>query len=268
MSLVKDVFQINGSSYGGVLDKDGFICGCEFEIESVKTHIDHPSIVVVEDHSLRNSGYEYKTRPSTYEETLELFDYLHKNLKVGPEPFSHRTSIHVHVNVRNLPVATVRQMVLTYALLEPLFFKFVGPEREHNIFCVPLSFTTMPSLYKKDIKFMHGAWHKYTAFNILPLGLGKNSEQGLGTIEFRHLYGTNKREVFQTWLLALKQLYDFFNKNRDFDVAEALEKGTNAAELAMDIVPALAAKSTYSEINKLCQDTVLDVKLSVGGLAK
>ena len=268
MSLVKEVFQINSSSYGGVLDKEEFICGCEFEIESVKSQIDHPAIQIVEDHSLRNSGYEYKTSPNNYKTTLELFDFIHKNLKLGAEPFSHRTSIHVHVNVRNLPVATVRQLVLAYALFEPVFFKFVGPEREHNIFCVPLSFTTMPSLYKKDIKYMHGAWHKYTAFNILPLGMGKNSDHGLGTIEFRHLYGTNNREVFQKWLLALKQLYDFFNENRDFDVTNALEKGETPASLLHTIIPIFAKEYEGTPINSLCQDSLLDVKLSCGGLAK
>lgn len=268
MSLVKDVFQINGSSFGGILDKTEFICGCEFEIESVQNNPAHPAINVVEDHSLRNSGYEYKTSPSNYKTTLELFDFLHKHLKVGADPFSHRTSIHVHVNVRNLPVATVRQLVLAYALFEPVFFKYVGPEREHNIFCVPLSFTTMPSLYKKDIKYMHGAWHKYTAFNILPLGLGKNSEQGLGTIEFRHLYGTNKKEVFQKWLLALKQLYDFFNEHRDFDVTTALEKGATPASMLQQIIPVFAEEYSAVGVNTLCQDSLLDVKLSCGGLAK
>lgn len=267
MSLVKDVFTLSGSSYGGKLNNEDFLCGCEFEIESVKTQISHDEIQVVEDHSLRNYGYEYKTVPSTFKRTLELFDYVHKNLKLGPDPFSHRTSIHVHVNVRNLPVNTVRQLVLTYSLLEPLFFNFVGPEREHNIFCVPLSFTTLPSVYKKDIVYMHSNWHKYTAFNILPLGFGKNSDVGLGTIEFRHLYGTADRKVFETWLTALKQLYDFFNQNRDYDVTKDIVS-RSPAQIALDVIPALATKHGTATINNMCADSVLDVKLSVGGLAK
>lgn len=267
-SLVKDVFQMSVGTPSSILNSLEFVCGCEFEIESVKAHPEHPAIVVVEDHSLRNSGYEYKTKPNDYKTTLELFSYLHSNITLGKEPFSHRTSIHVHVNVRNLSVATVRQMVLTYALLEPLFFKFVGPEREHNIFCVPLSFTTVPSNYKKDLAYMHGTWHKYTAFNILPLGLGKNSEQGLGTLEFRHLYGTADQKVFKTWLTTLKELYDFFVKYPDYNVVTAIENEETPAELAHQIIPTLAATSSSVEINKLCKDSMLDVKLSVGGLAK
>jgi hypothetical protein len=267
-TVVKNIFEISGSNFGGLLDSEEFLCGCEFEIESVGTHPEHPQISVVEDHSLRNSGYEYKTRPNTYKDTLELFDYLHKNIKLGKEPFSHRTSIHVHVNVRNMPVDTLRQLVLAYALLEPVFFAFVGPEREHNIFCVPLSFTTMPSYYRRDIKTMHGNWHKYTAFNILPLGLGKNSDAGLGTIEFRHLYGTKDRKVFEVWLKTLKELYDFFNKNRDYNVITAIENGMTPAMAANTIIPTLASQYTNQEINSMCQDTMLDVKLSTGGLAK
>lgn len=267
-NLVKDVFQMSGGSTPSILDSKDFVCGCEFEIETIKSHCEHPLIVIVEDHSLRNSGYEYKTRPSDYKTTLELFDYLHENLKVGDKPFSERTSIHVHVNVRNLSVATVRQMVLTYALLEPLFFTFVGPEREHNIFCVPLAFTTMPSNYKRDLPFMHGTWHKYTAFNILPLGLGKNSEQGLGTIEFRHLYGTANREVFKTWLTTLKEFYEFFAQNEEYNIIKDIESGMSPSAIAHKIIPTMAQKHSVLELNKLCQDTMLDVKLSVGGLAK
>ncbi len=265
---VKDVFELSGSSFGGVLDSTEFICGCEFEIEAIIHHTEHPMIVRVEDHSLRNNGYEYKTKPCTFDQTLELFKYLHTNLKVGKDAFSHRTSTHVHVNVRNLEVSTVRQLVLTYALLEPLFFKYVGSVREHSIFCVPLSFTTLPTSYKKDIKYLHGIWHKYTAFNILPLGLGKNSEQGLGTIEFRHLYGTNDMNVFKTWLTILKELYDWFQTKPDYEITAALAKGVSLATIAQQIVPTLAKQFSSNEIQQLCQDTALDVKLSIGGLAK
>ncbi len=267
-AFVKNVFDLNGLNEKGLLDSEEFLCGCEFEIENVKAHSTHPDIIVVEDHSLRNHGWEYKTKPSTYKKTIELFDGLHKTIKLGPEPFSHRTSIHVHVNVRNMPVDTLRQLVLTYALLEPVFFAFVGPEREHSIFCVPLSFTTMPSHYKKDIKAMHTNWHKYTAFNILPLGLGPKSDVGLGTIEFRHLYGTKDKQVFETWLKTLKELYDWFNNHRDFNIITQIEQGANPAGIAAQVIPTLAAKYTASEINKMCQDTMLDVKLSSGGLAK
>lgn len=264
---IRDSFNVQPSNLP-ILSSSNFVCGCEFEIESVKKHPEHPEIVVVEDHSLRNSGYEYKTRPNTYETTLTLFDYIHETISLGKDPFSHRTSIHVHVNMLNMPVATVRQMVLAYALLEPLFFDFVGQEREHNIFCVPLSFTTMPNIYKKDIIYMHGQWHKYTAFNILPLGQGKNSDQGLGTIEFRHLYGTANKEVFQTWLTTLKEWYEWFQKYPEFNVTKEIEVGLTPAQLAGLIIPTLSSKHSVLQLNRLCQDSLLDVKLSVGGLAK
>jgi hypothetical protein len=265
---VKDAFEMSGSSFGGILDSTDFICGCEFEIEDIKQNIDHPMILRVEDHSLRNNGWEYKTKPSDFKTTLELFAYLHKHLKLGNQAFSHRTSTHVHVNVRNMELSTVRQLVLSYALLEPLFFKFVGPEREHNIFCVPLSFTTLPNNYKKDIKYLHGTWHKYTAFNILPLGLGKNSEQGLGTIEFRHLFGTKDPVIFKDWLSILKELYDWFQKNPDYEIIAQLAKGVPVTTIAHQIVPTLAQKYTSKEIQDACKDSALDVKLSIGGLAK
>jgi hypothetical protein len=267
MNTVKDVFGLHLPVEK--TNKPGFLCGCEFEIEAIKGHPKpHPEIQVDIDHSLRNNGYEYKTAPNNFVKTLELFDYLHKGISLGQDPFSHRTSTHVHVNVSTLPVATVRQMVLTYALLEPLFFSFVGKEREHNIFCVPLYFTTMPELYKQDITKMHASWHKYTAFNILPLGTQKDGTHGIGTLEFRHLYGTNSKEIFTKWLTILKEFYEFFEEHEDYNVVEEVAKGRTPREIASMIVPHLSSMYSTSFVNSMCADTMLDVKLTVGSLAK
>jgi hypothetical protein len=267
MSTVKEVFHLHLPVEK--TNKPGFLCGCEFEIEAIKAHPNpHPHIQVDIDHSLRNNGHEYKTAPNDYKSTLELFDYLHKNIQLGKEPFSHRTSTHVHVNVSTLNVATVRQMVLAYALLEPMFFAYVGKTREHNIFCVPLYFTTMPEYYKKDLLYMHNVWHKYTAFNILPLGPQKDGTPGIGTLEFRHLYGTNDKSIFTKWLTILKEFYEFFEKNPDYNIVEEVAKGKTPASICNQIIPSLCEMYPIKEINSLCADTMLDVKLTVGSLAK
>jgi hypothetical protein len=243
-----------------------FICGCEFEIEDVINKYDVDKVFIVEtDHSLRNNGWEFKTLPNTYNSTLELFKRLHTTLKLGKEPFSDRTSIHVHVNVRELQLAEVRQLILTYALLEPLFFEFVGQTRKNSIFCVPLNYTYIPSLYHKSSIEMHKKWHKYTAFNIVPMGpFGDNV--ALGTVEFRHLYGTADEAVFSKWLSSIKELYTFIEQANGFDLLKHLEKGIALPTLAMAVVPSLALAYSDSAINEMLKDTLLDVKLACGGL--
>lgn len=251
---VADHFQAPGVS------NPEFTCGCEFEIEDVQNISSsiHERFYVEDDPSLRNNGKEIKTKPSNYEKTVLLFDFLHKNIKLGPQPFSERTSIHVHVNVSQLTMEQLRQLTLTYALLEPLFFKYVGAERQHNIYCVPLNYTFLPSIYNKDATGMYAKWHKYTAFNLKPV-------KDIGTVEFRHLYGTADKEVFTTWLNALKQLFEHVRDTPDWNVVKALET-LSPANIAQQVVPALAQFSSVHEMNVLMKDTQLDVKLSVGGL--
>lgn len=243
-----------------------FYCGVEYEIEDIKTIPEglKSRFTIETDNSLRNNGKEFKTPPETYEKALTSFDLLHTSLTLGKHPFSDRTSIHVHVNVAELSLQQGRQLVLLYAMLEPLFFEYVGEERKHSIFCVPLNYTYIPSHYKQPLDAMVGKWHKYTALNIKPLTNGEVA--ALGTFEFRHLYGTNNKEVFKTWLTVLKELYTWIKEYPDWDIIEKIKAGLTPATIASVSVPTLAAKYPPWTINEMCKDTLLDVKLSVGGL--
>ena len=264
MTTVTDLFGLN--VHPDALTRR-FTCGVEYEIESIQEHdlCDFP-ITIEKDNSLRNNGLEFKTTPMSFSDAVQLFLDLHNNIKLGADPYTDRTSIHVHVNCSQLSAVEVRQFVLTYALFEPLFFKFVGPVRQGSIFCVPLSYTYIPSNYKRDIIGLHSTWQKYTAFNICPLGPGKDGTEPLGTIEFRHLYGTGDVQVFTTWLSAIKELYDFIERTPNFDIVKNLDQ--TAYGLLTQIIPTFAKIYDPYEVNALCENSVLDVKLSVGGLSK
>lgn len=241
-----------------------FYCGVEYEIETIQAHgmvQKKFGFSVENDNSLRNNGYEYKTQPINFADGLSSFEWLHKNISYKKqEAFSERTSIHVHVNIGNWTFDKAKQAVLLYALLEPLFFKFVGPTREHSIYCVPLNYTTLADSYNLCFQDLssQGRWHKYTAFNILPV-------RDFGTMEFRHLGGTGDFNVFTTWLTSLKDFYNFVTDN-DLSLANFLLNGGSVATLARKAIPLLANKFSDTEINTLCSDSVFDVKLSVGGI--
>lgn len=266
MSTVAEHFGLDIPSAIGT-SRD-FWCGVEYEIEDIvgKGQADSRFHIEV-DHSLRNNGLEFKSRPSPFNKALEDFMFLHSTIAVGDKAYSERTSTHVHVNVSNLQLKEVRQLVLTYALLEPLFFKFVGETRQNSIFCVPLYYTILPQLYSRDIATQHSKWHKYTAFNLLPLGHNDNTA-ALGTVEFRHLYGTNNLAVFTDWLTSLRELYTFIEKSPDWDVVKALVSGKTVYQLATTIIPTLTKGLSEQDITTLCQDTLLDVKLANGGIGK
>lgn len=207
-----------------------FIIGVEYEIEAVKDYKrigDHPMLHNVEkDGSLRNNGYEFITRPLTYKDSLSFFKTLHSSLGYDSKhnPFSERTSTHVHLNVGGLDAGQARHFVLIYAMLEPYFFALVAKHRRHNIHCVPLEFTALSNKYKESLAGMMKSWSKYTAFNLLPI-----SKQC--TIEFRHLEGTDNYEKFEFWINTIKSLYDFVLTNDSFHLGKFLSEGGTVKEL-------------------------------------
>jgi hypothetical protein len=272
MTTVQEQFNMHNTAGAAVCNSRDFLCGVELEIEDIKSTDDvsanYGDVIIEQDHSLRNNGLEFKYGPVTYNEALNRFNGIWKHLKVGKNPFSERTSIHVHVNARCLTVEEARQLVLVYALYEPLFFKFVGDERKNNIFCVPLNYTSLPNTYKSNLVAMHKAWSKYTAFNICPMGPGKDGSACHGTIEFRHMYGTKDPEVFKKWLTTLKELYTFVEKNTGFDIIKTILSGKDMASYASVVIPTIANGLSMGQINNLIEDSLIDVKLSSGGLTK
>jgi hypothetical protein len=237
----------------------GPLFGLELEIEDILgwkednfigSHVD-----VVNDGSLRNNGKEFILPPFSYSDCINGFNSVHAELNLGIKPFSERTSIHVHVNCSNLTVKEILAFIHLYIITEPLWMKFVGPKRANSIFCVPLYTTTLPLYYNRGLKVMHGNWHKYTAFNILPLSK-------LGTIEFRHLYGTSDAYVFTTWLSAINELMKYVRSTPDFNVIDILMKD-NIVNIARKLFTPEFLHNMYDdEINELCNPTMLDLKLA------
>lgn len=229
--LIKDVFGVPTMLQN--TDKREFICGMEYEIESILDHsvnyLNGHGIKVTQDNSLRNNGMEYITPPLTKKGQLDLLKLMKKNIKIGDEPFSDRTSVHVHVNVLNLTMAELREFLYLYILMEPMFFEMVGYDRKNSIYCVPLQNTYLPSCYGKSIVNIVGAWHKYTAFNLLPI-------KSIGTVEFRHLFGTWDEEVIEPWLSLLESMYNFIINNPDFKAIRYIQDKT-VSSLIKTIVP-------------------------------
>lgn len=185
---------------------NAFYCGVELEIEDVLDFssdvLSSHNIVIEEDGSLRNNGREFITPPATREQTNELFNCVHEYISCGPAKYTHRTSIHVHVNMLYASPAQIKNFLLLYSIFEPLFFALGGEERRDNIHCVPLSYTHMAEHYGRSLPDIVERWHKYTAFNMLPLA-------SQGTIEFRHMRGTDDQQVFAEWLLLIEKLRFF-----------------------------------------------------------
>jgi hypothetical protein len=198
-------------------DNETFV-GIEVEVEGVHTnsHVGKVNSTHflwnnTEDNSLRNNGREFVSLPVRGENisyALQLLsNTLHKSINCVGHEFSERTSVHVHVNCRDLTTEQLSTLVLAYSLVEPVMYDFVGGGRDDNIFCVPLKDTGIASTLADGYAHPHGlvdfisSWNKYAGLNLLPL-------RTYGTVEFRHMTGTCNIERLQMWidmLLSLRQ---------------------------------------------------------------
>lgn len=152
------------------------------------------------DGSLRDSGIEFASIPLRGYQIPYALEYLFESIKVHDNPyhFSPRTSIHVHLNVRDMTWEQIKSLVLLYSIFEKHFFSLAGTKREASIYCVPLYKTTEVQ-YLDTLETRCGRWHKYSAINLGTM-LGNGDVDRLGTIEFRHLYGTDDINTIINWI--------------------------------------------------------------------
>jgi len=233
-------------------DESLTMVGIEVEMENYKGDQDENDLIYWAkdvDPSLRNSGIELRSvvLPSQKYVAAALTE-LSSFLKAqSRHDFSWRTSIHVHLDITRLNLIEFCNFFLVYCSLEPLLFKVFAEERRNSVYCVPLFESSLltnkresallANLFKsaKDRRdFNWGSslgaeWSKdvkYSAINFFRLS-------DLGTVEFRHLAGTNKIERIRDWISALISM---LGCARGYN-----EKVSTLAE----IIKALNTKSNY-----------------------
>ena len=212
-----------------------------------------------EDGSLRNNGLEYVSAPMDKTLAKIQFDVLHNWLRYDSEDvrkrFSERTSIHVHVNCLELETTQVRSIILWYALFEPLFFKMVAIERANNIHCVSLNQTHLSKHYTRPLQTMKQVWSKYTALNILPLSQ-------YGTLEFRHMQGTDNQELFDEWLDTINNLWEF-GKNNTITKELIMNPETIVESFKAIFKDSPQILKYQDQVPSLIEGSLIDIKLSL-----
>lgn len=195
--------------------------GLEVEVESLPRDIDilaesnlcRETWYVKKDGSLRNNGLEFVSNPirgsNLIFAVLELENFL--KTKAPQHKFSDRTSIHVHLNVRNLTEEELYKLILLYVITEPLFYRFVelySVDRKNNVFCVPVqqfllsffgAFSEVSGNFSEKILAFSEGWQKYSGLNLLPV-------HSFGTVEFRQLGGTIDPRVILSWVSLIQRL--------------------------------------------------------------
>lgn len=152
------------------------------------------------DGSLRNFGAEWVSRPFPANCAAGMLYELFNRCVKKQYSFTPRTSIHVHLNAQDMSGTQLQSFLAVYALFEDVLYSFVGRGRRRNIFCVPIMDTILPDAFNA-----HGldvTWEKYTGLNLCPI-----SQQG--TVEFRHMHGTDDIRKLTTWIALITSLKEF-----------------------------------------------------------
>ncbi len=169
--------------------------GVEVELERAD-HIstNHELWTLHSDGSLRNHGIEWVfIRPLQGVDAVRAMQVLHDNMtaavasRSGPLK-SVRTSVHVHVDARDLTKLQLMRMIKLYAIWERVVFNAYATARIDNHFAIPFTecveyLPVIQWLYRGYDTFSNEMNHpnigRYCAFNLKSLFK-------FGTVEFRH----------------------------------------------------------------------------------
>lgn len=223
------------------------LVGLEVEVENAGHHPEDIFWEVVADGSLRNDGIEFRTSAFSARAVERVVNKLYANLKAySPNhKFTERTSMHVHVDFRHRTFADLLKLHLVYAMFERAMFNCFAPDRYQSSFCVPLGTCAQTEyfgkvmadhLYQPDFtkytlsKFVsQAAPEKYAALNLTNLtspkgqggdGLRDAQHRGCGSLEFRHLGGSDNPAKLISWVKLLALLVDYAGNAKPEEIVE------------------------------------------------
>lgn len=173
-----------------------------------------------DDGSLRFGGIEYVSSPICGNEicyaVTNLFQHLPENAN-----FSPRTSIHIHINVRNSTLNQILSLLIIYLVSERLLYKYAGLHRQSNLYCVPIQDTEIPNLLSRflvnqNFKSLVQNWDKYTGLNIASI-------HEFGTLEYRHMEGHRDIKRLFHWIDLLLHMHKYVIGQTFMDVFNELK---------------------------------------------
>lgn len=180
--------------------------GIELEVENVRIPDDISDTLwtTVSDGSLRNGGVEFlSSRPFTRAQVDEQVPLFYEWFRKLHYSNGVRTSTHVHVNVMGFTGPEVAAVCHVYTLLEPLLYRYCGPLREENIYCVPWYRARDELRYVEHL--VTGRWSglnnscKYSGLYLEPI-------IRFGTLEFRQAPVFDTSEELLTWIDMIERI--------------------------------------------------------------
>ena len=225
--------------------------GIEVELEGLRYSVDNYSRKkginswwnVVRDGSLRSlgedrSGEFVHKAPMFGQDVVDSLISLERLTKVSKN--SCRTSVHVHLDVRDMSYNQLLRLLVVYLMVEPIIFDQVEGSRKHNPYCTPIR--GCKGYLEKIGRSLRGETNtsfalnlapstgsKYTALNYLPIARQ-------GSIEFRHKEGTNSADDIINWVnLVLSLKRHAMNTSGDISPEEVCHMLDNYQEFVVEL---------------------------------
>lgn len=129
-----------------------------------------------------------------------------------PSP-SERTSVHIHVDVRDMDIEEVMRFIMIYLLFERTLVRYHGDVREENIFCLPyykapgtlvsaLGWLRSTGIRHASAAAIRNSFRRFSKYS----GLNLSALFSHGSIEFRHMAGTWSSEAIYNWIHIVQSL--------------------------------------------------------------
>jgi len=177
---------------------------------------------VEDDGSLRNNGAELVSGPQYGRDLLAALSVLEQALPQNVV-WSLRTSVHVHLDVREWTTDQLLSMIYMYIVLEYVLFEF-SPHRRNNQYCVPWFCSgandiagVLHILRQRQsavaLKEALSALYRYSALNL-------KAVHKFATVEFRHMHGTNNAMELVSWINILMGLIKAGDNPSQFILAQ------------------------------------------------
>lgn len=182
--------------------------GIEVEVEGIRARTDDFKYWDVSRDGSLQGGVEFISAPIWGTAINDALAELGSYFAIKKPYLSFRTSVHVHLNVLDISEDELCRLISLYSKYEPALFRLHSEwNRYDNIFCVPAYKSTqiqegynrlMYDIKHQRVSINYVGW-KYSAMN-------PNSVGELGTLEFRHMGGTDDMDKLNAWINILLQL--------------------------------------------------------------
>jgi hypothetical protein len=182
--------------------------GIEIEVENVRIpdNLSDTNWQTAADGSLRNAGVEFLSNGPWLKGTVEReVPKFYQWMDRYEYTTGMRTSTHVHASVLGKTNVQVAAICTLYVLMEPLLYRYCGPLREENIYCVPWYRGTDELEYVQHL--MQGHWRhinescKYSGLYLEPICR-------FGTLEFRQAPVFPTAELLLTWVDVIERIVE------------------------------------------------------------